>query len=1457
MSDVPLHFSNRPPLRPLQNVLTGMSPSKNMAKPPLQPPSSSAHVGTVPGPRSSLRRQSAIEPMIDDKNAKARTARPSISKKRVSFSGTEVNYVYTPQVPPKTSEDPPTKALKRSSHSSPNSSQIPSGPQKLPSPRSNDKPYRFRALDDSDNEEDEDVNEDRQSPVLRSPRYTSSPLEKFSPLPSFRDSADMLEMRRSFGIFADEDAKLDVSIDEIEENQADTTLNLTNWNMSSRRRASVTTDSDITQDMMGLPELLNLDEDDDAHPSHPYGDEKRERSPRWNSTLETESPVQKPKEDVAPHMTLPRCTMKTVDVDRRQPSDVQSSHEEFLVPHYSANDNDIEDSCITLPPLEKHTLQEIQQAAGTEDHHSAGHRRQSSTSYFSPDLNALIDRDEEDSNNSRDIKTNIDDQHKSKTPRKLFDSTQDEEDDTLHWPNSLPPLPDHIERNRSDLGKEDMEGELNVSVVPSQDVERVHELQAAETSHGNASSKGETGRKMKSANRLCPAPSSRKVSLAPFPGSDVNTDIPDSNENQQNEDIRSQSDLKPLQHPSKNGIEKEDKSNVERVSSKKSVSKVDLVKEDVNQDGSDNGTQALRDNVTNAAAVDEIEPNTQAEDSPSGIGVPHPEIVTKAVQSPASKDAKISRTSTEGTSAGSSTRHPSGVSDQPVSQERTSQSHDEQDFPSPRLQSGLAHESNVSSVPHKDSQDTTGPKSTSKRDKIASQNDSFPRVDNEIAFSPAPSSCSLSFVPSAGNEDSMMATADGRNSVDASVEFDGESPKKEREGNMREDSGSNMVTAQMIGKENRIVHNKNTSEDEREDGQFSLPVNDVLPVNEAPVVVSQKISAEKEIRTESQCAEAQSGRFQSGTGVSHPQRISETPQTLIASAENFSKTVDVSRQGTQQGTPRSPAGLFLPRIPEERPSVLKHKMGWELSMSATRSDHGFGSALKATKKVPIKSFTYANFLQGMRACGMNLELRLGSNRNGSLPPPEPGFRHFDLSSTEGQILDGIRKRAILRVLQDRIHDLRASLEQERHAVKVTEIELEESQPNIFKTMCNVDLLDKNEKTKYGLNLKRLRKICTLRAHRGWVESRQKWEQEIVDQLRGLELGLRDDCGALTRVSSSLEATAQSARIRLTDDLHGEASDDDEDAIIARRTVVHELSSLRDLRGYITSQAEEERELKASNERLKARKETLGKELKPLKRFADADSASKLRKLFVEQRELNMIVSGVSGISLLHMTPPRLDVRLASCLDVQFSLHADRVINVSCRSPRASPTQAGYWQNYLSVICAIAISTSNLRKVKTLKEIPPVLFAASEFLTRSRFALEEAEAYAGGNVAEIISADVCSQEADANTVQVSVQASLFSLKRKTKFDLHVSQTTAVEVGSLRAVVQNVKVTKIERVIGDHPSDKIICDTFRKGSQKHGKMLSLQSGLQELWRHLDDNVMENEVIKDKNFEFYSKP
>lgn len=1189
MPNLPIHMTKRVPLQTISNSSSsGTSPNKYTSKPPQNPLSQAQNLRLMEPRKSSLRRQSAVEPLTNNAEVKARRGRGSVSNKRVSFGGENINFIYKHSDVPSPEAEPPSKIYKKSAHASPNQ-QFSSGPRMWPSPVPPNRSFQFASLDDSDEEEegnDGAIENNEMLPATSSPGRAMLPVEKLSPLAPHNDFTDTRELRHSFGLFRDEDAMPEVHTDETEGNPGDATLNLTGWDISSRRRSSVgssvANDGDVTQNMLSFNKLLDLDENDDV--------QRPQRTLSNDNSDQAADKVQGSEEgkyfsmaaDNRDDISLPDMAKRVHSEDDRLGKSHQEDHfpQEFSFQQENSNEEDVEDSCITLPAFGNHSFKEIKQPENTQALDSGQIRRFSDESNISPNLKSLVEMDEAD-DLARALNENVKDdvtadQDYSNTPRKLFEALPEEEDDTLHWPGKY--TEKEAQENPTTLKGDDYAVRPNRPPMEMRNMSDIIDSDAGLPS-------GSKDHDATSPQNTTPRIDKHRVSLSPTP---VAHEIASFRENEFRREKNS---------PLVNNAESDEKPDDECVS------------------------------------------------------------------------------------------------------------HNKQE------------------------------------------------VQNLNTKEPASAAATVNFEP-----------------------FESEKNR--------------------IGDEN-LAENVN-------DNSVASP--DSPLINDKAFV---RDGSEHILETES--------------GAKPDSRKAIRRDDTSASSLSHSNLPGAS-------------------APEKQVSQSSHSLESDPSQSTTRHLSRQESASQTLAECPTKPCTFSNFLQGLRTFGISLDLPSISGRDSFMPPPEPGFHRFDRSTMEGQILDGARKRTVLSVLNEQIKSLRAMVKQEHEVLKQVETQLEIKQPSVFKKICNVELLDARERTAYGLNLKRLRKVCTLQAKIRWVESRKVWEQDILNHLRSMETGLGADKKALQRSCSSLEAIAQRVGAPLTTDENDNAGFD-ENAIIARRTVVHELSSLRDLHRYVTSQAEEERELQSTNAELKARKEELIRQLEPLERFAEADNEAKLHKLLSEQRELNTIVSGVSGITLTHVSPQRIAVRVASCMEVQLSIHTEKVINVSCKAVHVGPTRPAYWKGYIDAIVGVAISISQLRSIKLLRDVTPSLFAASEFLLRARFAVEEAEAYCLGNVAEITKAGLYTDVFDASSgnggaVQVEIQASFFSVKKRCKFDLRVAHIVSVEYGDVRSVNQAIELYEVDHIIGDYPSGDTIREVVMKGSQTQGNMLSLQSGLNRLWAWIDN-------------------
>lgn len=569
-------------------------------------------------------------------------------------------------------------------------------------------------------------------------------------------------------------------------------------------------------------------------------------------------------------------------------------------------------------------------------------------------------------------------------------------------------------------------------------------------------------------------------------------------------------------------------------------------------------------------------------------------------------------------------------------------------------------------------------------------------------------------------------------------------------------------------------------------------------------------------------------------------------------------------RGGMVATPRSPAASLMRAASEERASARARQVQTrEVAMSSTLASSGLMGDLSA-RAVSPKPLIFANFLQGLKSYGINFEISSTSRRDASLLPTEAVFRQFERASVEGQVLEGARKRAVLTVLHEQIQRYREKIETKKEEWKVLSERLEQETPESFCKVCNIDMIGKSEITTYGLNLKRLRKICFLKSKLDWAEDRQVWDREIQDALQDTEDGLKNDKRLVGKARMVLDNAIGNDEYYDEHMVDGRDEEVNESAVIARRTVVQEMSRMRDLHNYLNSQKEEERELNETMRNLKERKNTLSECVEKLERYAQADTEGKLRKLLQEQKELHVIENGLSGLTVMQVRKNGLDVRLGRCMDVQFSIHEDRVINVSCKAVQMDKYMTkqkervsdglcgeGDYQSFIEDVNNVAVSSSGIRDLKYVRNIPDMCYRVSMFLLNAKKSLDELEMYAETNDGELISCGVVDVDRDrdrdeaALVVKVVVKCGFFCLKRRCKFDVTAGISTCVGGDSglglgrgMEEVEQRVEVEEIYRYFGDDPSDETIRNEILKGSEKTNSVKSLSSGFCQLWTLLDD-------------------
>lgn len=462
--------------------------------------------------------------------------------------------------------------------------------------------------------------------------------------------------------------------------------------------------------------------------------------------------------------------------------------------------------------------------------------------------------------------------------------------------------------------------------------------------------------------------------------------------------------------------------------------------------------------------------------------------------------------------------------------------------------------------------------------------------------------------------------------------------------------------------------------------------------------------------------------------------------------------------------------------------------------------------------------TIEKFKHGLHVCNIEFNRGMISTRGASLMPSpscSSGANRFEKSSHEGQILNGVRKSVVIPLLKEQIRRLRKELAVTLEDVSELEKRVVFEKPPIFQKLCDINIED-SESTKYSLHLKRLKKVCLSQARLSWVRDRMSWERQLGDRLVnvGVELTndiniLRQNCGSIEQVCADDDGEVRNVIRKMP----GEKD-------FLRARVVQEISRMRNAIGNVRTLKEEEVELKSLLEDADRKNDALARDIKILAGYAEADTEVKIRKLLIEKKELNEIVSGISGIVPIKIVPKLIIVDVGRHVQVSFSIHEDKVINISCK-PVHLAYRGNHFVKYMEAVTNFADVISGIRELKYVRNIGQALYRMSAYVLKAREMFDDVDTLLKRRLGQID--EVRAVVGDAFVVEVRATLGCFCTQRLSKFDVSAVGRTYVREDGY--VSQSVELTKLTRVHGTEPSEEYIVEAMRIGSMRIPGMVSL--------------------------------
>lgn len=474
----------------------------------------------------------------------------------------------------------------------------------------------------------------------------------------------------------------------------------------------------------------------------------------------------------------------------------------------------------------------------------------------------------------------------------------------------------------------------------------------------------------------------------------------------------------------------------------------------------------------------------------------------------------------------------------------------------------------------------------------------------------------------------------------------------------------------------------------------------------------------------------------------------------------------------------------------------------------------------------------------MTVCNLDLEYKHPAlQRATSLATQSIPLHSFDRSSAEGKAYESAKRECVLARLTQ---EIRRGKDEIARDVKMNESlaeNIERSAPPLFSKIATHGSLPLQELTTIRCGVKRLRKDCYLQGRRGWITDREVWEkdisgsmEQICDAFKADNFAMKQSCKILTEQDSNFEKSLQTPE--LSKALSSRLCCNDKADIVRRRAAIHNLSRLRDIQNYAQSQEIEEEELSRRRDSLISHRNFLSTTSKRLEMFSDASTSRKLKKLLTEKRELNAITSGVTGLKLFRVSKSSLSLRIVDMMDTQFSLHDDRVINISCkpvRYPDNSTIPA--WHSFVESAVEAAITGAGVKTVKQVRGIPHALHRSADILYLARAAFEDAALYLDNHIGNMAIGGGM-EDNKSLCVPIRVAASFYSLRLRSKFDVHVCVRTRLPVDDNSFGCHEATIEKITRFIGAEPCDEDIGRVLLESGRRTRQLFSFREAFAAL-------------------------
>lgn len=538
----------------------------------------------------------------------------------------------------------------------------------------------------------------------------------------------------------------------------------------------------------------------------------------------------------------------------------------------------------------------------------------------------------------------------------------------------------------------------------------------------------------------------------------------------------------------------------------------------------------------------------------------------------------------------------------------------------------------------------------------------------------------------------------------------------------------------------------------------------------------------------------------------------------LSSNMNRDAAGNVFRESTPRSTPLSSSAIKRDVIMSSATRVL-----------AVRSNNEGAEKEHSDRR----SFTIEKFKHGLHVC--NIEFNGGgvsARRSSLMPSPmcSAETNRFERSSREGRVLGGVRASEVVSLLQAQIRRLREELEYEREEVSELNKRIVLEKPKVFQKLCDINIEDR-EFSKYSLHLKRLKKLCLIRARLSWVKDRMTWEKHLTNRLTNVEVELIKDIKILRQSCKSIEQVC--------------ADDDEAKDVMGKKVgkkdflrarVIQEISQMRNAKGNINSLTEDGGELRTLLENVNRDYEDMLDDVKNLSRYAETYTEMKILKFLIAGKELNEIASGLCGIVPVRVVPKLVKVMVGGHIQVSFSLHDEKVINISCKPTQCS-IRGNYFAKYMEGVTNVADEISGLRSVKYACHIGQALKCMSMYVVKARAMYDDVETLLQRKLGHIDSAGAV--DADRYGVEIRAAIECFCVRRPSKFNVYAAgRTTILGDGT---VSQSVELVKVTRVCGTKPSEKRITEALMRGSTQIPGIVSLAGAFEGVRRMLDERLL----------------